>query len=45
VHARLVKVSVDGEDRVAIASGLRAGERVVSRGAERLHDGETWPGE
>ncbi len=45
VHTRPVKVSVDGEDRVAIATGLRAGERVVSRGAERLHDGESWPGE
>jgi multidrug efflux pump subunit AcrA (membrane-fusion protein) len=45
VHTRPVKVSVDGDDRVAIATGLRAGERVVSRGAERLHDGESWPGE
>jgi HlyD family secretion protein len=44
VHTRLVKVSVDGEDRVAIAAGLRPGERVVSRGAERLHDGDSWPG-
>jgi HlyD family secretion protein len=44
VRTRQVKVSVDGDDRVAIASGLREGERVVSRGAERLHDGETWPG-
>jgi HlyD family secretion protein len=45
VHTRPVKVSVDGEDRVAVAAGLRPGERVVSRGAERLHDGETWPGD
>jgi HlyD family secretion protein len=44
VHLRDVKVSVDGEDRAAIAAGLRLGERVVSRGAERLHDGESWPG-
>jgi multidrug efflux pump subunit AcrA (membrane-fusion protein) len=44
VHLRPVKVAVDGDDRVAIASGLHAGERVVSRGAERLHDGESWPG-
>ncbi len=44
VHLREVRVSVDGDDRVAIASGLRQGERVVSRGAERLHDGESWPG-
>jgi len=44
VHLRDVRVSVDGDDRAAIAAGLRAGERVVSRGAERLHDGESWPG-
>jgi multidrug efflux pump subunit AcrA (membrane-fusion protein) len=44
VHLRGVRVSVDGEDRAAIAAGLRQGERVVSRGAERLHDGERWPG-
>ena len=44
VRLRNVRVSVDGEDRAAIASGLRPGERVVSRGAERLHDGESWPG-
>jgi multidrug efflux pump subunit AcrA (membrane-fusion protein) len=44
VHLRDVRVSVDGDDRAAIAAGLRQGERVVSRGAERLHDGERWPG-
>jgi HlyD family secretion protein len=44
VHLRDVRVSVDGDDRAAIAAGLRRGERVVSRGAERLHDGESWPG-
>jgi len=44
VHLREVQVSVDGDDRAAIAGGLRQGERVVSRGAERLHDGESWPG-
>lgn len=44
VHLRDVQVSVDGDDRAAIATGLRQGERVVSRGAERLHDGESWPG-
>src|SRR6266487_2077102 len=44
VHLRDVRVSVDGDDRAAIAAGLRQGERVVSRGAERLHDGESWPG-
>jgi HlyD family secretion protein len=44
VHLRDVQVSVDGDDRAAITAGLREGERVVSRGAERLHDGERWPG-
>jgi HlyD family secretion protein len=44
VHLRDVRVLVDGDERAAIAAGLRPGERVVSRGAERLHDGESWPG-
>jgi multidrug efflux pump subunit AcrA (membrane-fusion protein) len=44
VHLRDVQVLVDGDERAAIAAGLRPGERVVSRGAERLHDGESWPG-
>jgi HlyD family secretion protein len=45
VHLRPVQVAADGEDRVAVASGLRDGERVVSRGAERLRDGQDWPGD
>jgi HlyD family secretion protein len=44
VRLRPVQVAADGEDRVAIAVGLREGERVVSRGAERLRDGQDWPG-
>jgi HlyD family secretion protein len=44
VHLRPVQVAADGDDRVAVASGLRDGERVVSRGAERLRDGQDWPG-
>jgi multidrug efflux pump subunit AcrA (membrane-fusion protein) len=44
VRLRSVRVAADGEDRVAIAGGLREGERVVSKGAERLRDGQTWPG-
>jgi len=44
VRLRQVRVAADGEDRVAIAAGLREGERVVSRGAERLRDGQDWPG-
>jgi HlyD family secretion protein len=43
VRLRPVQVAADGEDRVAVASGLRPGERVVSRGAERLRDGQDWP--
>jgi HlyD family secretion protein len=45
VRLRPVLVAADGEDRVAVASGLREGERVVSRGAERLRDGQDWPGD
>ena len=30
---------------MSVASGLREGERVVSRGAERLRDGQDWPGD
>jgi multidrug efflux pump subunit AcrA (membrane-fusion protein) len=44
VHLRPVKVAADGDDRVAIAAGLHDGDRVVSRGAERLRDGQDWPG-
>jgi HlyD family secretion protein len=44
VRLRPVQVAADGEDRVAVAAGLREGERVVSRGAERLRDGQDWPG-
>jgi HlyD family secretion protein len=45
VRLRPVQVAADGEDRVAVAFGLREGERVVSRGAERLRDGQDWPGD
>jgi multidrug efflux pump subunit AcrA (membrane-fusion protein) len=45
VRLRPIQVAADGEDRVAVASGLREGERVVSRGAERLRDGQDWPGD
>jgi HlyD family secretion protein len=44
VHLRAVTVAAEGEDQVAVASGVRNGERVVSRGAERLHDGQSWHG-
>lgn len=45
VRARPVQVAASGEDRVAIASGLREGELVVVRGAQRLRDGQDWPGD
>ncbi len=44
VHLRPVRVAAEGEDRVAIASGVGAGERVVVKGAERLRDGQGYPG-
>ena len=44
VHLRPVRVGAEGEDRVAILSGVTSGERVVARGAERLRDGQDWPG-
>jgi multidrug efflux pump subunit AcrA (membrane-fusion protein) len=44
VHLRTVTVAAEGSDQVAVASGVRNGERVVARGAERLHDGQAWPG-
>jgi multidrug efflux pump subunit AcrA (membrane-fusion protein) len=44
VRLRPIQVAADGDERVAVASGLREGERVVSRGAERLRDGQDWPG-
>jgi len=44
VHLRTVTVAAEGTDQVAVASGVRDGERVVARGAERLHDGQTWHG-
>jgi multidrug efflux pump subunit AcrA (membrane-fusion protein) len=44
VQLRPVRLAASGEDRIAIASGVQAGERVVVRGAERLRDGQAWPG-
>jgi HlyD family secretion protein len=44
VRLRPVRLAASGEDRIAVASGLRAGERVVIRGAERLRDGQDYPG-
>jgi membrane fusion protein, multidrug efflux system len=38
-HITLVKVGPSFEDRVSIAQGLKAGERVVTEGGDRLTDG------
>lgn len=44
VRLRPIRLAASGEERVAVAEGLQAGERVVVRGAERLHDGQRYPG-
>ena len=44
VRLRQVSLAASGEERVAIRSGLREGERVVTRGAERLRDGQEYTG-
>jgi len=44
VRLRPVQLAASGEDRIAISSGVQEGERVVTRGAERLRDGQEWPG-
>lgn len=43
VHLRPVELAASGDERVAVASGVRAGERVVTRGAERLSDNQEYP--
>ena len=37
---RLVTVGTQGEDEIAITSGLREGERVVVRGADTVREGQ-----
>jgi multidrug efflux pump subunit AcrA (membrane-fusion protein) len=44
VRLRPVRLAASGEDRVAVSEGLRAGDVVVTRGAERLRDGQRYPG-
>jgi multidrug efflux pump subunit AcrA (membrane-fusion protein) len=39
-----VRLAASGEDRVAIRSGVSAGDRIVTKGAERLRDGQEYPG-
>ncbi|MFT5544691.1 MAG: RND family efflux transporter MFP subunit [Rheinheimera aquimaris] len=40
-HRKAVKVSDGNGDWVTVDEGLQAGEKVVTRGAERLRDGQT----
>ncbi|MBZ9612377.1 efflux RND transporter periplasmic adaptor subunit [Rheinheimera maricola] len=40
-HRKVVKVSDGNGDWVTVDEGLSAGEKVVTRGAERLQDGQT----
>jgi HlyD family secretion protein len=39
-HQRTVRVGTQGEDLVAVTDGLRVGERVVVRGADKVADGQ-----
>lgn len=41
VHIQLVKTGPSNGDNISIASGLNAGERVVTEGGDRLVDGAT----
>ncbi|MFG2163670.1 efflux RND transporter periplasmic adaptor subunit [Micromonospora chersina] len=38
-----VTVGVQGQDLVQIVSGVRAGDRIVVRGADQVHDGQELP--
>jgi RND family efflux transporter MFP subunit len=40
---RLVRVGAQGEDVVQIVEGLKGGERIVVRGADRVRDGQAPP--
>jgi HlyD family secretion protein len=37
---QLVQVGAQGEDEVQIVEGLKGGERIVVRGADRVRDGQ-----
>lgn len=39
-HKQLVRVGAQGEDEVQIVGGLKGGERIVVRGADRVRDGQ-----
>jgi hypothetical protein len=40
---RPVRLGAEGEDRVEVREGLRAGDRVVVRGADRVTEGQRLP--
>ena len=40
---RVVTVGTQGEDSVEVSQGLRVGEQVVVRGADRVRDGQELP--
>ena len=42
-HRRYVTIGTQGEDMLAVTAGLRAGERVVVRGADRVREGQRLP--
>ena len=42
-HRRTVTVGTQGEDAVEVTDGVREGERVVVRGADRLREGQELP--
>jgi HlyD family secretion protein len=39
-HKRLVRLGAQGESRAQVLEGLKVGERIVARGADRVHDGQ-----
>ena len=40
---RIITVGAQGEDAVEIRAGVRVGERVVVRGADRVREGQELP--
>jgi RND family efflux transporter MFP subunit len=43
LHRRVVTVGTQGEDAVEVSEGLRVGEQVVVRGADRVRNGQELP--
>ena len=40
---RAVTLGAEGEDKVAVLSGLKAGDRVVTGGLDRVREGQPLP--